>query len=257
MSYLGPRKLYIDSRYRSSGTHSDFVFQLAQSVEVPAGMVAIIDTVSVPNIFMTVDASRDKLYLQLFGANPRDVVLTLTHGMYNGVTLANELQAQLLALGIGDFTVVYGTATGQLNLTYTNPADPSTFRIRGRTVAYPYDALEVLGLDLEGRFVYEGEADTFPNHVDIAGTRVLYLCSGNFGHYSALGPRGESDILRAVYVDAANGSYIVDRIANPFEFIECAGQQLQSLRFSLRDGNGRTVDMRGRSIAFSIIFLQK
>jgi hypothetical protein len=63
--------------------------------------------------------------------------------------------------------------------------------------------------------------------------------------------------LRAIYVDASNGSYIVDRIANPFEFIQCEGQQLQSMRFSLRDGNGQLVDMRGRSIAFSIILLQK
>jgi hypothetical protein len=97
-------------------------------------MVAIIDTVSVPNVFQTVDDSRNKLYLQLFGANPRDIVLTLTNGMYNGVTLANELQAQLLALGIGDFAVVYGTATGQLSLTYTNPADASAFRRRGVSV---------------------------------------------------------------------------------------------------------------------------
>jgi hypothetical protein len=58
-------------------------------------------------------------------------------------------------------------------------------------------------------------------------------------------------------VDQSNGSYIVDRIANPFEFIQCEGQQLQSMRFSLRDGNGQLVDMRGRSIAFSIILLQK
>ena len=58
MSYLGPRKLYIDSRARSSGSHSDFTYQLAQSIEVPHGMVAIIDTVSVPNTFMTIDATR-------------------------------------------------------------------------------------------------------------------------------------------------------------------------------------------------------
>ena len=64
-------------------------------------------------------------------------------------------------------------------------------------------------------------------------------------------------MIRAVYVDASNGSYIVDRIANPFEFIQCEGQQLQSLRFSLKDGNGQTVDMRGRSISFSVIFLQR
>ena len=89
MSYLGPRKLYIDSRYRSSGSHSDFVFQLAQSIEVPAGMVAIIDTVSVPNVFQTIDSTRNKLYVDIFEHPPQ--VVTLTTGMYNGVTLATEL----------------------------------------------------------------------------------------------------------------------------------------------------------------------
>ncbi len=63
-TYQGPRKLYIDSRYRSSGSHNDFVFQLSPSVEIPHGFVAVVDTVSVPNIFMTVDTGRCKLYLQ-------------------------------------------------------------------------------------------------------------------------------------------------------------------------------------------------
>ena len=161
-------------------------------------------------------------------------------------------------MGIGVFAVLYDSATGQLSITYTNPVDATVFRIRGRGAAYPNDALEVLGFDItDGRVIYSDAVDLLPNHVDIAGTRVLYLCSSNFGHYSSLGPRGESDIIRAVYVDASNGEYIVDRLANPFEFIECAGQQLQSLRFTLREGNGRTVDMRGRSISFSIIFLQR
>ena len=93
--------------------------------------------------------------------------------------------------------------------------------------------------------------------MDIAATRVLFLTSSNFGHYSSLGPRGESDIIRQAMVAEGNGSYITDRLANPFEHIECAGQQLQSLKFKRTDGNGTVVDMEGRSIAFNIIFLQK
>jgi hypothetical protein len=251
MAYLGPRKLYIDSRFRATGTHSDFVFQLAQSIEVPHGMVAIIDMVSVPNIFQTVDGTRNKLYLEIYGANPQ--VVTLTTGQYNGVTLAVELQAQLNAMGHGSYTVVYNSATGQLSIVASGVVH---VRIRERGVPRPFDALEVIGA-IEGIDLADGFTITLPHHVDIAGTRVLYLCSSTFGHYSSLGPRGESDILRAIYIDASNGSYIVDRLANPFEFIECAGQQLQSIRFSLRDGNGQIVDLRGRSIAFSIIFLQK
>ena len=252
MSYLGPRKLYIDSRYRSSGTHGDFVFQLAQSIEVPTGMVAIIDTVSVPNVFQTIDNTRNKLYVDIFEHTPQ--VVTITNGMYNGVTLAAELQTLLTAMGIGTYTVVFNSATGQLSILATG-VGYATFS--ERSVSRPFDCLEVIGALDNQILMTDGVEITLPHHVDIAGTRVLYLCSSNLGHYSSLGPRGESDILRAVYVDAANGSYIVDRIANPFEFIQCEGQQLQSLRFSLRDGNGQVVDMRGRSIAFSIIFLQK
>ena len=251
MSYGGPRKLYIDSRYRSSGSHSDFVFQLGQSIEVPHGMVAIIDMVSVPNIFQTVDGTRNKIYLEIFGAP--DQVVTLTTGMYNGVTLAAELQAQLNAMGHGSYTVVYNSATGQLSIVASGVV---YVRLQERGVSRPFDALEVIGA-IYGINLADGITVTLPHHVDIAGTRVLYLCSSTLGHYSSLGPRGESDILRAIYIDASNGSYIVDRLANPFEFIECAGQQLQSIRFSLRDGNGQIVDLRGRSIAFSIIFLQK
>jgi hypothetical protein len=249
----GPRKLYIDSRYRSNGSHSDFTFQLAQSIEVPAGTVAIIDTVSVPNVFQTIDSTRNKLYVDFY--ERPDQVLTLPNGMYNGVTLAAELQAQLNAMGQGTFTVVFDSPTGQLKILATG-AGYVVFS--ERSVLRPYDCLEVIGaLDVGPILLPDNAEVTLPHHVDVSGTRVLFLCSSNLGHFSSLGPRGESDILRAVFVDASNGSMIVDRLANPFEFIECAGQQLQSLRFTLRDGNGLVVDLRGRSMAFSIIFLQK
>jgi hypothetical protein len=175
--------------------------------------------------------------------------------MYNGVTLAAELQAQLNAMGQGTFTVVFDSPTGQLKV-LTTGAGYVVFS--ERSILRPFDCLEVIGaLDVGPIMLLDNAEVTLPHHVDVSGTRVLYLCSSNFGHYSSLGPRGESDILRAVFVDASNGSYIVDRLANPFEFIECAGQQLQSLRFTLRDGNGLVVDLKGRSISFSIIFLQK
>jgi hypothetical protein len=175
--------------------------------------------------------------------------------MYNGVTLAIELQSQLNAMGRGTFNVTFDSPTGQLKIVSTGVG---YVVMSERSILRPFDCLEVLGaLDVGPVLLIENAEVTLPNHVDISGTRVLYLCSGNFGHYSSLGPRGESDIIRAIFVDASNGSYIVDRLANPFEFIECAGQQLQSLRFTLRDGNGLVVDLKGRSISFSIIFLNK
>jgi hypothetical protein len=208
-------------------------------------------------MFMTVDETRNKLYVRL--VEQEDRVLTLTTGMYNGVTLAAELQAQLNTLGpeYGAYTVTYEAGTGKLLILMTGLAHMSFLE---RDASRPYDCLEVIGVDpadFNGQGFTDGNPVTLVHHVDIVGVRVLYLTSSNFGHYSSLGPRGESDILRQIMVTEGNGSYIVDRLANPFEFIECGGQQLKTLKFRLTDGNGRTVDMKGRSIAFSIIFLSK
>jgi hypothetical protein len=180
----------------------------------------------------------------------------LTHGQYNAITLAQELEAQLNALGAGTFRAIYNAATGRISLSLAD-SSLSIFRFWNRLPSRPYDALEVIGLDTDGLAILNDTTTVFPHNCQVAGTRVLYLTSSNFGHYNSLGPRGESDILRAIYVDAPQGSYISDRLANPWEHIEVGGQQLQSLRFKLTDGLGQVVDMKGQSIAFSIIFLLK
>ena len=92
---------------------------------------------------------------------------------------------------------------------------------------------------------------------DVSGIKTLFLTSGNFGHYSSLGPRGETDIIRRIDVSAPHGSYITDRLGLVGEYIECGNQQLQTLRFRLTDSYGQVVDLQGRSFSFSIIFLRQ
>ena len=92
-----PWKLYIDSRFRTSGSasHSDFTFQLARSIELPPGTRAVVDSVQIPNVFQTVDFSGSKLYLSIFEQaeiEPVDRVVTLEAGHYNAITLANHVQ---------------------------------------------------------------------------------------------------------------------------------------------------------------------
>ena len=89
---------------------------------MPHGYVALIDTVSIPNVFLTVDETRNQLYVRL--VEQEDRVLTLTTGMYNGVTLAAEVQAQLNALGpeYGAYTATYEAGTGKLRILMTGLA---------------------------------------------------------------------------------------------------------------------------------------
>jgi hypothetical protein len=245
-----PRKLYIDSRFRTAGSasHSDFTFQLPRSIELPAGTRAVVDSVQIPNVFQTVETNRSVLYL-LVGAESR--VVRLLDGHYNAVTLAIHLQEQLNALGDGEFTVAYIEPTGRLSITMIGA---SFVRLLGRDPSRPNDALEVIGAGEDGVDIVNG-VTVLPHHIDIVGTRVLFLASSNFGAYTCLGPRGESDYIRQVMVNESFSGYITDKLNHPAEYIDVGGQQLQSLRFRLVDGNGAVVDMKGRSISFSIIFL--
>jgi len=53
---MGPlRKLYIDSRFRNAGgSSSDFQVTLPVSIEVPENTVAFVDSVHIPNTFLTI-----------------------------------------------------------------------------------------------------------------------------------------------------------------------------------------------------------
>ena len=196
-----PHKIYIDSRYRSSGTHSDFTFSLAQSIQVPDDYVCIVNSAQIPNVFQTVNETRNRIYIRLInsGNAETNLVITLATGQYNGLTLANEIQALLNALSVGVFTVSYGTNTGQLSIGFES-SSVAIFIISARDDTRPNDALEVIGSELGGRAIFSGETALLPNHVDIAAVRVLYLTSDNFGSFSSLGPRGESNIIRQIMV---------------------------------------------------------
>jgi len=255
MSY--PRKLYIDSRFRTAGSasHSDFTFQLPRSIELPAGTRAVVDSVQIPNVFQTVEPSRSLLYLSISqtGSERVERYLALVPGHYNAFTLANHVQDQLNTMGYGAWTVVFNEPTGRLSITVTGPG--LVVRLLERDPALPNDALEVIGAGLDGINIVSDRTEVMPHHIDIVGVRVLFLASSNFGAYTCLGPRGETDYIRQIMVNEGYSGYITDKLNHPAEYIECGGAQLQSLRFRLVDGNGSIVDMKGRSIAFSIIFL--
>ena len=178
--------------------------------------------------------------------------VTLEAGHYNATTLAIRVQDRLNAMGYGVWTLGFNEPTGQLSITMDGVP---YVRLRARDPALPNDALEVVGADLTGIDITSGATNILPHHIDIVVVRVLFLASSNFGAYICLGPRGETDYIRQIMVNEGYSGYITDKLNHPAEYIDVGGAQLQSLRFRLVDGNGTVVDLKGRSIAFSIIFL--
>ena len=86
------RRIYIDSRLRSSGTDSDFTYDLPRSIEVPDETIAFIDSVLVPNVWTTLHENNNRLYVSEFvGGTETQHTYLLQEGNYTGQTLASLL----------------------------------------------------------------------------------------------------------------------------------------------------------------------
>jgi hypothetical protein len=85
------RTVYVDSRYRVSGTASDFKFALRDTFHVDDGTRLHIDNVRFTHCWPIITVSNRYLY---FAHNPFLLPATLDTGSYDGLSLAAELQRQ-------------------------------------------------------------------------------------------------------------------------------------------------------------------
>ena len=90
------RRIYIDSRLRSSGTDSDFTYDLPRSIEVPDNTIAFVDSILVPNVWTTLHDQNNRLYVsETAGSTTTEHTYLLPEANYAGQALANMLQSTL------------------------------------------------------------------------------------------------------------------------------------------------------------------
>ena len=79
------RRIYIDSRLRSSGTDSDFTYDLPRSIEVPDQTIAFVDSLLVPNVWTTLHENNNRLYVtETVGATTTKHTYLLQDGELHG-----------------------------------------------------------------------------------------------------------------------------------------------------------------------------
>ena len=275
-------KLYLESRYRTSGSNEDFVYQLPRGVDIPDSL-AYIDCVCVPNTIYSVrQGANDKLYLReakIASSGGAEVVtfrvVTIQPGQYNGITLAGAVQT---ALNIGtpmpSYTVTFELETAKLKIA-TSAAHGSNFIIYGDAHGLPghWNANAPTNLHIGGQHhsankvcgflsVQELTGNTTTpllgsDVVDIQRHHVMYIHSDLGSPDSSFGPQGESGIVRKVIVDAPQNGLAIDRHYTMYDSVEVAAQPLRSMRFSLRGSDGSLVDLHGHSWSFSVVFHDK
>ena len=93
------RRIYIDSRLRSSGAPSDFTFDLpGGGIEVPDRTSGIVDSVLLNNVVTTIHSRRNRLYLQEWSVTDAwEKTILLQEGNYTGEQLAKHLKDSMNA----------------------------------------------------------------------------------------------------------------------------------------------------------------
>ena len=91
------RHLFIDSRFRTSGTDSDFTVNLIETTNRPLGARCFIASISFSNVFYTIeDNVNDRLYVAIkHGDTVGGYSFKLLSGNYGGEQVALEIQSKL------------------------------------------------------------------------------------------------------------------------------------------------------------------
>ena len=146
------RRIYIDSRFRSEGTPSKFVYNVpGGSFEVPKDMVAVIDSFVCANTFKSVQEWNRRIYFQEVAANSTVTdkwvelalvnynVLSLATAVATALNSATTFQSGVLNDGNNTpdppYSCAYDVGTGQLKislkLVYDNTQNPPVQRNAG------------------------------------------------------------------------------------------------------------------------------
>ena len=269
------RRLYVDSRLRSSGTGSDFTVELPRSFEIPDQTIAFVDSVLVPNVFPTIHENNNRLYSaerEAITLNVTEHIYTLNEGNYTGSQLAQHVQDKINSNSSLNqpYSVSYEEKTGKITISNNggNIAIPTRNElIELRQGSFPWanqtletdlrDCHDVIGFNTTNNESSAGVLVT-EGFVDLMPYKNLFLCSSSIGNMgTVVGPNLQDDIIRRIAVTSGFGNVIYDAHSTSADYIDCSLTQLSQMRFRLTDEFGRTVALKGHGISFSICFMEK
>jgi hypothetical protein len=276
------KKIYVDSRYRASNSisNSDFKFELKEQIDVPDNTFLYIDDISIPHSWYSLEEYNNRLYIQYESSQMAGfeyIVVILPTGNYTGLTFASTLQVEVQKK-IPNMFFVYNNARGTITIT-TSTGDKN-FRILTDNHFIPgywsqiffeyadedwkdvndnpvsVDANNLMSLnevirneELQPNGNYEFET----GFLDLITTHNIYLHCPNLGHYTCVGVRGETSIVKKIPVSSSFGYLILDSVVAPHDKIDVSRQSLKTMHFTLKDVHGNNINLHGANCSFSLV----
>jgi hypothetical protein len=270
----------VDSRFRVSGTSTDFRVQLPAAVSFPPGVVCYVSALSVPHSWWNVEAGvSDKLFVVETKGAPetrRCRVLTVPPGNYTSLTLPGVVATALntgSSLSGMAYAVDYLSARGCLRIQLAAAgAVDATARFRlpsedelsspswkqsnwtGTADPYYIGDLDTMGDLLRLPAVSAPTTLLETGLIDISPIHVLYLHS-SLASADTIGPRGDQDIIQRVPVENSYGFVIhYQSTGSDEEFFPLGGLSFQDMSFRLCTVHGRPVDLHGGQLSLELTF---
>ena len=270
------KKLYIDSRSKSSDSvsHTDFQIDLPTTLLMPENSGFYLTDVSIPISWFMIDNGNNKLYFKLYYPDTHETLanawtVTIPKGDYNVATLAEAMQTHMNLIvhngahipDIDQHTFSFEvTPIVELNAIqiFTNNKQVQ-FKIltndelnNESNITKPLNSLNEM---LQNYTISDYNTIWYSDYVNLHPIRNLYICSPNLGTFSTMSMNGDRTIIKKVPVSANYNEMIIDQnIYTGLDFIDCSRQTLSRLEFKLKDHSGNIMNLNGNYWSFSSIF---
>jgi hypothetical protein len=286
------RKLFIDSRYKVSGTDVDFLVELPTDIDCTRTSSFFVASCSFANTFQTATPDNNKFYYFMINYNDFSYVLyvsTIPPGNYQDPTaFAAALKASFVGPDPDDVTwnPTTGTFTidfkvqGQNQIAFMIPSasDIDTF-VRYYTApgAAPggfqvYDVAlgRVVPFTVGGKLRSINSIQNMPSQasqwnvfrttpfqsgiVDLTPVREVYLHS-SLANNRTMHLNGSRDCIARIPIDVSFGEVVTYRHLGPTDALSCSDFHFRTIRFTLRDWSGNLVPQPFSFVVIELCFL--
>ncbi len=279
------RKLYVDSRFRSSGTTDDFEMQLEQSIQLPANAHCYLSEWTGVVSWETVNASNCNLYIgENVGTVTTHRIVQLPLGAHDSESLRQVVQDSLNAgrpTGLGTYSVLRSSSAGSSAAAaslgsaayryYTVTVSSGSFCIISDSLlesdgwytgvwkpggGAPYNTKRIKSTNELFQFADQllFQSSHVSKFVDLRSKHSIFLHS-SLGNNDSIGPNGLRSILGKIPIDGAYGSIIhYEHGGSPFDMTSVGPTNLFRIRFFLRDARNNKVSLQGGHWSGTIVF---
>ncbi len=282
---LAVRKIYIDSRFLTSGNSSSFQYELPDVLELPKDTVAFVTEVTTVASWDTVSANRNnQLYvIENTGAAYSARIVTLPSGAYDSETLRVIVENGLNGAGktiTGNYNVQRSSSAGTVNTASLGAAfryftisisgggscsfvtDPwlknkvPTWISYGGTAYDPYNLKSTNELFMFPTEVFSSNHTS--SFIDLRSIHTLFIHSPSFGNYSCIAPRGVRTAIAKIPCDVAYGGVLhYEHSGSSYDYIDVGSTTLKMLTIELKDSRGNFVDLKGGHVSMTLVLARK